>query len=474
MGRKRKNGEGTVRLRKDGRWEGRVVIGYDDKGLPKTKNVLARTKSECVEKLKALKANIETPAPRTTKSDMPFGEWLTFWYEKFSKPNVRPNTRRGYERLMETYIRPKLGQVPLNKLTAGDIQQLCVWMKTDGRMQRETRGAGISDSQVRNCYNLCRRALDQAVEECLISKNPALDCKAPACKRQEMNILSKEEMRKLLIQANREGYYEVFLMEFATGLRLGELMALQWDDLNMTTGELRISKQIYPVDGKLTVFEPKTDAGIRTLILPPSVLNVMREYRKTVDSRWMFPSPKVDDAPIGPSVIRRRLNKLLGHAGCQQVRFHDLRHLFATNALAHGMDVKTLSTILGHTSGNTTLNIYAHATDAMKKTAAEKIDYGIAKVEPKQKAESNVEPLPVFQPTKGRKRKWGAGSMVQCSPNRWRGYFSRVWPDGTTHFKDVYASTKEECETLLREAILEMKKAIAAKRARMENEVRAS
>jgi len=160
-------------------------------------------------------------------------------------------------------------------------------MKTDGRiMQRETRGAGISDSQVRNCYSLCRRALDKAVEERLIPKNPALDCKTPTCKRQEMNILYKEEMRKLLIQANREGYYEVFLMEFATGLRLGELMALQWDDLNMTTGELRVSKQIYPVDGRMTVSGPKTDAGIRTLILPPSVLNVMREYRKTVDSRF--------------------------------------------------------------------------------------------------------------------------------------------------------------------------------------------
>lgn len=265
MGRKRRNGEGTVRLRKDGRWEGRVVIGYGDRGLPKTKNVLAKTKGECVEKLKALRNSIEMPAPRATRSDMPFGEWLTYWYEKYSKSNVRPNTQHGYERLMETYIRPKLGRIPLNKLTSGDIQQLCIWMKTDGRiMQRETRGASVSDSQIRNCYSLCRRALDKAVEECLIPRDPALDCKTPTCKRQEMSILSRGEMRKLLIQANREGYYEVFLMEFATGLRLGELMALQWDDLNMTTGELRISKQVYPVDGKLTVSEPKTDAGIRS------------------------------------------------------------------------------------------------------------------------------------------------------------------------------------------------------------------
>ena len=81
MGRKRKNGEGTVRLRKDGRWEGRVVIGYDEKGLPKTKNVLAKTKGECVEKLKALKNTITPPTAAKVKADMSFGDWLNLWYE---------------------------------------------------------------------------------------------------------------------------------------------------------------------------------------------------------------------------------------------------------------------------------------------------------------------------------------------------------------------------------------------------------
>lgn len=97
MGRKRKNGEGTVRLRKDGRWEGRVVIGYDDKGLPKTKNVLAKTKSECVEKLKTLKDALAPPAPPRIKADMPFGDWMEHWYETHSRPAARPGTRRIYE-----------------------------------------------------------------------------------------------------------------------------------------------------------------------------------------------------------------------------------------------------------------------------------------------------------------------------------------------------------------------------------------
>ena len=90
MGRKRKSGEGTVRLRKDGRWEGRMVIGYNEKGLPKTKNVLAKTKGECVEKLKALKETIAPPTPAKVKADMPFGEWVEYWYETYSKPTSRP------------------------------------------------------------------------------------------------------------------------------------------------------------------------------------------------------------------------------------------------------------------------------------------------------------------------------------------------------------------------------------------------
>ena len=97
MGRKRKNGEGTVRLRKDGRWEGRVVIGYDEKGLSKTKNVLAKTKGECVEKLKALKNTITPPTATKVKADMSFGDWLDLWYENYSKPAVRPSTQRIYE-----------------------------------------------------------------------------------------------------------------------------------------------------------------------------------------------------------------------------------------------------------------------------------------------------------------------------------------------------------------------------------------
>ena len=135
MGRKRKSGEGTVRLRKDGRWEGRVVIGYDDKGLPKTKNVLAKTKSECVQKLKNLTSSIGKSESAVTKPGITLGQWLDSWYQTSKKPNLRPNTQMSYEQRIYNYIIPALGDIPLDKLTQNDLRQFYTNLKQNGRIK---------------------------------------------------------------------------------------------------------------------------------------------------------------------------------------------------------------------------------------------------------------------------------------------------------------------------------------------------
>ena len=467
MARKRKAGDGTVRQRKDGRWEGRIVIGYDDNGYPKTKNVLAKTKSECVEKLKTLKDALAPPAPPRTRADMPFGDWMEHWYETYSKPAARPGTRRIYESYLRLYISPGLGHIPLNRLTAKDMQQFFVWLKTEGRADQSDGKTGLTDSQLRNIHSLCWRALEKAVSGNLIPQNPASGCKLPSARKGEMNLLSRESMQKLLIQAKEEKYYELFLLEFATGLRLGKLTALQWEDLNLTTGELRISEQAVVIGSEVVVTEPRTKAAVRTLLLPPKVLEVFREYRNRNPSRWLFPSPKKEDSPLLPSVVRQRLHRLLDHAGCERVRFHDLRHTFATNALAHGMDIKTLSTILGHVSAATTLNIYTHITDDMQRTAAANIDRGIGKVAPQEEtSEPGQFPAPAqaekpnmtdFKPYVGRKRRSGTGCISEINDHLFEGRYSPKWPDGKKHARNVYAHTREECEEKLKVLIAEMK-----------------
>ena len=175
--------------------------------------------------------------------------------------------------------------------------------------------------------------------------------------------------------------YELFLLDLTTGMRRGELLALRWDDLDFATGTLRIDKQICPVGGKLIISEPKTKAANRTIILPPAMLEVLAEYKKGIFSDLMFPSRIKPDQPIDPGYVRKRLQVILKRAGCKSVRFHDLRHTFATMSLENGMDVKTLSTIIGHVSSATTLNTYTHITDEMRRKAAVSIDQGIAGVE---------------------------------------------------------------------------------------------
>ena len=286
-----------------------------------------------------------------------------------------------------------------------------------------------------------------------------------------MQVLTREELQRFLIQAKFEGYYEVFLLDLATGLRRGELMALQWDDLNFKTGVLNVNEQVYDVRGQLQISTPKTKNSVRKIVLPPAVVAVLREYKKTVDSRWMFPSPVKEDCPIIPGVVRRRLQLILEHAGCKHVRFHDLRHTFATLALENGMDVKTLSAMMGHVSAATTLDIYTHITNDMRLTAAANIDRGIGKAVPQEDAsEPGQETAPAqaekpkmtdFKPYVGRKRRSGTGCVSEINDHLFEGRYSPKWPDGKKHARNVYAHTREECEEKLKVLIVEMKAEIA-------------
>ena len=457
MARKRKAGDGTVRQRKDGRWEGRIVIDYDDNGYPKTKNVLAKTKKECVEKLQKLKEECGGLKPEKVRPEMVFGDWLTYWYENHSKPKIRPTTQETYESRIRLHIIPEIGDIPLNKLTQNDLQQFYGRLKKSGRKRfADKYGEGLSDRMVRMCHATCRSALEKAVQDGLIRVNPAIGCKLPPKKAREMQVLTREELQRFLIQAKFEGYYEVFLLDLATGLRRGELMALQWDDLNFKTGVLNVNKQVYDVRGQLQISTPKTKNSIRKIVLPPAVVAVLREYKKAVDSRWMFPSPVKEDCPITPGVVRRRLQLILEHAGCKHVRFHDLRHTFATLALENGMDVKTLSAMLGHVSAVTTLDIYTHITGDMQRAAAASIDRSIGKAEPQEETEPERKDIVDFRPYVGKKRKPGTGCVTEINDHLFEGRYSPVWPDGAQHSRNVYAHTREECEEKLKALITEM------------------
>ena len=468
MAKRRLSGDGMVRKREDGRWEGRIVIDYDEKGLPKTKNVLAKTKTECVAKLKALRESLEAPASEAPKLGISLGTWLDHWYQTYKKANLRPNTQMSYERRIYQHIIPALGNIQLNKLTTGDIQQFYTHLKQSGRLlRRQLYGEGLSDQTVRGIHTTLRAALDKAAEEKLFFRNPADSCKLPPVKSREMKVLASEEIQLLLIQAREDGYYELLLLELSTGLRRGEILALQWDDLNLRTSALRVERQVHRVKGELVVSPPKTRAGNRTVLLPSPVLNVLKAYQKTVRSRWMFPSPVKGDSPLDPVAVRKLLQTVLERAECKRLWFHDLRHTFATASLEHGMDIKTLSTIIGHVSSATTLNTYTHVTDAMRQSAADKIDRGIGRAEPKPMRESASRKLvpSTFQARKGQRCKPGTGCVSQINDHLWEGRYSPI-VNGKRMARNVYTKAEAECEVKLAELIREMKEEIAAAKER--------
>lgn len=219
--RKRKSGEGTVRLRKDGRWEGRVVIDYDEKNLPKTKNVTAKTKAECLEKFEKLKAAGSTAVRKCTPA-MTFGEWMDFWYQTYCKNTLKEYTQETYEQRIYKQIIPKIGNAPLNQLNASTLEKFYAQLKANGRLvKREIYGTGLSNSVIRSIHTHCRAALNKAVAEKLIRQNPAIGCKLPPKKSPRVEILTPEEMQKLFYQAQIDGYYEMFTLDLATGLRRG-------------------------------------------------------------------------------------------------------------------------------------------------------------------------------------------------------------------------------------------------------------
>ena len=189
-----------------------------------------------------------------------------------------------------------------------------------------------------------------------------------------MAIIPPEKLGVYLSEAEKYGVLPMFFLELSSGLRRGELLALLWDDLNVKDRILSVSKQVTRIDGELVVTEPKTKNSIRRVALSRQAVELLvREHEQHPDNPLLFPSPRTGGY-WSPDAVSRINRKLLEMAGIEEhVRFHDLRHTFATMALSSGVDAKTLSSMLGHFSAGFTLDTYTHITNEMQRGAAEKI-----------------------------------------------------------------------------------------------------
>ena len=375
MPKKRANGEGNIRKRKDGRWEGRFTAGRDpETGRQIFKNVLGRTQAEVKDKLR--KAQEAAKGIDFTKTESyTVEEWMRIWFETYSKPQIRETTAACYTNYIEHHIIPGIGHIKLEKLTSRDIQKMYNHIKTNGRVPRynSVKEEGLSNRFVRGTHMVLPQALDQAVKERIIPSNPTNGCRIPQLEKKEMKVIAPEQVGSYLNAAKENGVLPMFYLELTSGLRRGELLALLWEDLDIAERTISVTKTLSAKTGKMTVSPPKTQNSIRKVVIPTEAVELLvEEHEKHPDSPYMFPSP-VTGNMYHPDAIGRVHKKLLKQAGLPDIRFHDLRHTFATLALQNGVDVKTLSSMLGHYSAGFTLDTYTHATMKMQIEAADKL-----------------------------------------------------------------------------------------------------
>ena len=258
MAKKRANGEGNIRKRKDGRWEGRYTAGYDSKtGKRIIKNVLGKTQAEVKEKLK--KALEETNGLDVSRAadEYTVATWLRTWYELYAKPNVRTATANRYELIIETYTIPRIGNIKLKKLTTRHLQKLYKELLESGRIHvGKNQNKGLSSTTVHSVHLMLHCALDRAVKERLIPRNPCEDCIVPKPRKLEMKILPPEHIKAYLDAAEARGLLPMFYLELVSGLRKGELVALRWDDLDIQRTNYLSEQAVCPQPGRLPGTDP--------------------------------------------------------------------------------------------------------------------------------------------------------------------------------------------------------------------------
>ena len=368
MAKRRANGEGSIRKRKDGRWEGRYTAGRDPvTGKAIYKNVLGKTQAEVKEKLKAA---IEKSAVRTVSMEhYTVGQWLDIWMENYAKLQVRASSYKTYQGFISNHIKPNLGDLPLDKLTAMDLQRLYKHLMENGRVEcieSRNKSKGLSIKTVRNINQMVSSALNCAIAQRLIPANPTKGCVLPKLERKEMKILPPESLGTFFEEARRSGVFELYYIDLATGLRRGELLGLKWSDIDLNKEIIHVRRQILRQNGEVVEAPLKTKNSYRNIVIGADTIEVLKGMEQK--DEYVFPSPY--GGPMSPDSVLHMLHRVLKRAGLERIRFHDLRHTFSVLALQNGVDVKTLSSMLGHYSAGFTLDTYAHVTTSMQKQAA--------------------------------------------------------------------------------------------------------
>lgn len=401
MGKKKErgNGEGTVYQRKDGKWVAQVSLGNDPTTVKlKRRTFYGDSRPEVVKKMNEVLVELEKgiyiePATITLE------KWLTDWLES-RKPLIAENTWNAYESMIRIHIAPALGKVKLKDLKTRDIQKLLNEKLTKGRItlkgskrnapKKYSDNKGLSARSVKYIYQTLNAALRQAVRERVIPFNPAEHCELLRQQKKEMRVFTLEELAIFFKTAQEiSPHFTAFYLNVTTGLRRGELLGITWDCVDFKEGiidvkqQVTVSKENGPVLTGL-----KTEKSRRKIKLDTDTLGLLKFHKRRQENIKKMLGPDYQDnnlvfatddgRPINPRTFTKHFSWVLGKSGLSGIRLHDLRHLYATLALEAGVDLKTVSSNLGHTSINITADVYGHVTEKMRDSAAEKVGAAVA------------------------------------------------------------------------------------------------
>ena len=370
--KRRPQGDGTIRKRSDGRWEARIIIGHKNDGSPMYKSAFAKTQKSALKQLHQL-LDLYRDVDLTEECRMTLGEWMDKWLDEYMIFTIRESTIDGYRSMVEHQIKRFIGNKQLTSLTTADIQKFYNKIKKEGRVKpHPLTGYELADTMVRKVHMILHQALDVAVKERLIVRNPTVGTTIPKKTYVEKQVLGDSQLDKFMEAIKQEPYWnDFFYVEIMTGLRRGEICGLKWSDINFAEGTLCIKRSVGRVkNGSITIGETKTTAGTRNIILPPSVLTLLEQKQADAINEWVFPHYMKPSDPLHPDTAYRKLKTILKNLELPLIRFHDLRHTFATQATQGGVDAKTLAGILGHTDASFTLDTYTHVTGDMQRNAS--------------------------------------------------------------------------------------------------------